>query len=226
MSEPPFDTLDFAILRNPEAQRENQRRLAAAVGFDPSRFYQARQVHGRAVVVATGEPAKMLEVEADAIVAEPSSGAAVAARVADCVPVLLADPKSGRVAAVHAGWPGVVARVVEAAASHLGTSELLAATGPSIGPCCFEVDADVEEKIVASADASIVARRAGKKAFLDLRKAIRIQLRALGVADASIDDVPGCAKCDIERFYSYRRDGDRSGRQLGVIVARSAGPHR
>jgi YfiH family protein len=218
VSAPPFDSLDFAILRNPEQQKENQRRLAAAVGFDVARLYQVRQVHGRNVVVAEGDPARMLEVEADAIVAEPGTGAAVAARVADCVSVLLADPKRGRVAAVHAGWPGVVARVVEAAVERIGTSDLLAATGPSIGPCCFEVDADVEQKIVGASDASIVVRREGVKAYLDLRRAVRIQLRALGMRDESIDDVPGCAKCDRDRFYSYRRDKDASGRQLGVIV--------
>jgi YfiH family protein len=223
VSAPPFDALDFAILRDRDAQKENQRRLAAAVGFDAARLYQARQVHGRTVVVAEGDPARMLHVEADAIVAEPGSDAAVAVRVADCVPVLFADPASGRVAAVHAGWPGVVARVVEAAVTRLGAPNgLLAATGPSIGPCCFEVDADVEEKIVSASDASIVGRRVGDKAYLDLRKAIRVQLRALGVHDASIDDVPGCAKCDGERFYSYRRDRDRSGRQVGVIVARAS----
>ncbi|MDB4936610.1 MAG: hypothetical protein JWP87_3582 [Labilithrix sp.] len=242
VSEAPYDTLDFAILRDPERLRENQRRLAATVGFDPSRLYQTRQVHGRTLVVAQGAPADLIDQEADALVAEPGSGDAVAVRVADCVPVLLADPQTGRVAAVHAGWRGVVADVVGAAVRYLGhhrsdgresssssreAGGFLAAIGPCIGPCCFEVGADVGETIARATSKSAIARRddARGKVFVDLRAAVRAQLRELGLSDASIEDVPdrtraGCTRCDAERFYSYRRDGDASGRLVGVIVAR------
>ncbi len=216
VSKPPFDALDFAILREPEARRENQRRLAAAVGFEASRLFQARQVHGREVVFAEGDPERMLDVEADAIVADAESGAAVAARVADCVPVLVGDAASGRVAAIHAGWRGVVRGAIEAALAKLSAGACVAAIGPCIGPCCFEVGADVAREI---GDAFVV-RREGEKAFVDLHAAVRAKLRAAGLQDASIDDVAGCTRCDAVRFYSYRRDGDRSGRQLGVIVAR------
>lgn len=238
----PYDSLDFAILREPSALRENQRRLAATVGFDPSRLYQAKQVHGRALLVAQGDPRAMLEQEADALVADPGSGAAVAVRVADCVPVLLADPVTGRVAAVHAGWRGIVADVLGTAVRHLGNNRsgghesssssreaggFLAAIGPCIGPCCFEVGADVGETIARATTAKVIARRdeARGKVYVDLRAAVRAQLRALGLSDNSIEDVPhrsrpGCTRCDAQRFYSYRRDGDASGRLVGVIVAR------
>ena len=226
----PYDSLDFAILREPEALRENQRRLAAAVGFDPARLYQAKQVHGASLLVAEGDPRAMLEKEADALVAHPGSGAAVAVRVADCVPVLLADPATGRVAAVHAGWRGVVADVIGAAVSRLKDEAgeasdargFLAAIGPSIGACCFEVGADVGETIVRATTSDAIARRddARGKVFVDLRAGVRAQLRALGLADDAIEDVPGCTRCDAARFYSYRRDGDASGRLVGVIVAR------
>lgn len=239
----PHDSLDFAILREPAALRENQRRLAASVGFDPERLYQAKQVHGRALLVAQGDPRVMLEQEADAIVGDPGSGAAVAVRVADCVPVLLADPVTGRVAAVHAGWRGVVADVVGTAVRRLAVDRsqrrestssssrdaggFLAAIGPCIGACCFEVGADVGESIARATTQSAIARRdeARGKVFVDLRAAVRAQLRALGLSDNSIEDVPhrsrpGCTRCDAQRFYSYRRDGDASGRLIGVIVAR------
>ncbi len=241
--ESPSDGLDFAILRDPERLRENQRRLAAAVGFDPARLYQAKQVHGRALLVAEGDPRAMLEQEADAIVAEPGSGAAAAIRIADCVPVLLADPMTGRVAAVHAGWRGVVADVVGTAVRRLAVDRrngreaassssrdaggFLAAIGPCIGACCFEVGADVGESIARVTTKKAIARRdeARGKVFVDLRAAVRAQLRALGLEDGSIEDVPhrsrpGCTRCDARRFYSYRRDGDSSGRLIGVIVAR------
>lgn len=229
VSAPPYDSLDFAILRDAAGLRENQRRLAAAVGFDPARLFQARQVHGRALLVARGEPADLVDQEADALVGEPGSGDAVAVRVADCVPVLLADPHAGRVAAVHAGWRGAVAGVVGEAVRHLErggeAKSLLAAIGPCIGPCCFEVSADVGESIARATSASAIERRdeARGKVFVDLRAAVRAQLLALGVA--KIEDVPSqknvqCTRCDARRFYSYRRDGDASGRLIAVIVPR------
>ena len=228
MSEPPFESLDFALLRDPARLRENQRRLASVVGFDASRLFQTRQVHGAALVVADGDPAGFVEQEADALVAEPRSGNAVAVRIADCVPVLLADPATGRVAAVHAGWRGVVAQVIGAAVARLGGGRgLVAAVGPSIGPCCFEVGTDVGETLALATTKEVVARRDDErgKAYVDLRRAVRAQLTALDLDDAAIDDVPsatreGCTRCDARRFYSYRRDGDASGRLLAVIAAR------
>ena len=236
VSEPPFDSLDFALLRDPARLWENQRRLAAAVGFDPSRLYQTQQVHGRVVVLAGGDPAAMLTREADALVAEPGSQNAVAVRVADCVPVLLAHRDSGRVAAVHAGWRGIVADVIGASVRQVGGDSrggggggerLLAAIGPCIGPCCFEVGADVGAKIARTTSDEVIARRddARGKVYVDLRAAVRVQLRALGLSDEAIDDVPdrtraGCTRCDAQRFYSHRRDGDSSGRLMAVIVAR------
>lgn len=222
VSEPPFDALDFALLRDPEKLRENQRRLAEAVGFDPSRLYQTKQVHGAVVLEAGGDRRAFEANEADAIVAEPGTGRAVAVRVADCVPVLLADTASGKVAAVHAGWRGVVAEVIGASLRGMDPSNTIAAIGPSIGPCCFEVGADVGHTIASKTLPTAIARRdeARGKVYVDLRRGIRAQLVALGLADDAIEDVEGCTRCDATRFYSYRRDGDASGRLLGVIVAR------
>jgi polyphenol oxidase len=238
VSPAPYDTLDFAVLRDAALLRENQARLARAVGFEPNALHQAMQVHGATLITVGGDPKATLALDADALVAEPGTGHAVAVRVADCVPVLVADPASGRVAAVHAGWRGVEAAVVPAAVRHLAgatnagpSSRFVAAIGPCIGPCCFEVGADVGERIAKAANADVIDRRvpgaagASDKVFVDLRRAVRAQLRALGLADDGIEDVPsrgqeGCTRCDAVRFYSYRRDGDASGRLVGVIVAR------
>jgi len=209
---------DFATLRDPVRLRANQDELARAVGFDRARLFQTKQVHGRAVATAAGDPATLLREEADAIVGEAGSEAAVAVRVADCVPVLLVDRSTRRVAAVHAGWRGVEARIVPAAVERItpGAGDVrgvVAAIGPSIGPCCFEVGQDVAERI------GHVVRRVGDKAFVDLRAAVRAQLVALGVDDGAVDDVAGCTRCEAERFFSYRREGDASGRLVGVVVA-------
>jgi len=187
-------------------------------------------VHGARWLKAGGDPKATLAEEADALIADPGTSHAVAIRVADCVPVLLADPKTGRVAAIHAGWRGIEAGVIGAtleAMTAASASDLIAAIGPCIGPCCFEVGKDVAARIARVSSPDVITREAeteaGEKSFVDLRRAARTQLRALGVT--SVDDVPsrdrdGCTRCNAREFYSYRRDGDNSGRLIAVIVAR------
>jgi polyphenol oxidase len=181
---------------------------------------QVKQVHGARAALAVEAAGQ----EADALVAIGSgvpgervaggSGVAVGVRVADCVPVLVADLASGSVAAIHAGWRGVAGGVVRAGIELLGGRDCVAAIGPCIGACCFEVGRDVAERI------GFVVREAGDKAHVDLRAAVRSQLRALGLDDAAIDDVAGCTRHEPERFHSFRRDGAHSGRMLAAIAAR------
>jgi hypothetical protein len=168
---------------------------------------QLKQVHGARAVLSDEAAGQ----EGDALVSRPWDGA-VGVRVADCVPVLVADPESGSVAAIHAGWRGVVGGVLRAGVELLGGRQLVAAIGPCIGACCFEVGRDVGEQI------GFVVREEGDKAYVDLRAAVRSQLRALGLAEGSIEDVAGCTKHEPERFHSYRRDGANSGRMLAAIA--------
>lgn len=200
---------------------ENHKRLAAAVGFAPERLFERSQVHGAAVydVREGDDPARVREGQSDALIAR-TKGYAVGVRVADCVPVLLADTKSGAVAAVHAGWRGVVSNVVGAAIDALrcDSEHLLAAIGPSIGPCCFEVGDEVASQIAESAGDGLVLRRAPKKPHVDLWRAVELQLYRKGVR--TIDTLGMCTMCDREQWFSFRRDGAKSGRMLGVIVAR------
>jgi YfiH family protein len=207
---------------------ENVRRVASVVGFDPGALYQTTQVHGAKVARAGGDREATLAEEADAIVAFPSTdphmpALAVGVRVADCVPVLVGDAHTGAVVAIHAGWRGLVSGVVAAGVGALRATErskLVAAIGPSIGPCCFEVGADVAGKIaIACGDGDVVVREDAerRKAFVDLRRAIRVELRREGLSDANIEDVGGCTRCDPDQFFSFRRDGEKSGRHLAVI---------
>jgi YfiH family protein len=183
--------------------------LLAALGAP--RVIQVKQVHGAHAVRAEEAAGQ----EGDAVVAR-TPGTAVGVRVADCVPVLVADPASGAVAAIHAGWRGVEAGVIASGVRLLGGNGLVAAIGPCIGPCCFEVGKDVAARL------GFVVREAGDKAYVDLRGAVRAQLRALGLADERIDDVPGCTRHAPERFHSFRRDGANSGRMLASIASRRA----
>ena len=215
---------------DPDAVRENLRLFSAAIDIDASRLYQIGQVHGSAVreVRPADDREALVREEGDALVARDPS-IAIGIRVADCVPILLLDERSGHVAAVHAGWRGVVSSVISAAlvalAEHAVRPAIVAAIGPCIGVCCFEVGRDVADLIEESApgEPSIVQARPGAAPHVDLRLAVRRQLLALGVEPARIDDVPGCTHCDDARFFSYRRDGARSGRHIAAIAPSARG---
>jgi len=227
VSEGPFSTLNLAFGPGdrPEAVTENLARFARALEIEVERIFQTSQVHGAAVreIVPSDVRSAVLHDEADALVAR-DAGVAVGVRVADCVPVLLFHEDSKQVAAVHAGWRGVVGSVVGSAIAALArqgnSRSIAAAIGPCIGPCCFEVG---EEVVSAIEDAvpgdSELVKRDRAKPHVDLRRAVRAQLVSLGVEDARIEDVAGCTRCDAERFFSFRRDGARSGRHLAVIRA-------
>jgi YfiH family protein len=195
-----------------------------------ARLFLASQVHGRAVVVVSGvaDHHEIRRREADAVVATEAQ-VACGTRVADCAPVLLADPETGAVAAVHSGWRGTVQGVVAAAVDALGghsvAPRLVAAVGPLIEVCCFEVGPDVADEIASSSPlGNVVVDRSRSRPHVDLRRVIVAQIRALGVED--IDEVRGCTRCDAVRFHSFRRDGAASGRLLAAIVARGPGGAR
>lgn len=233
----PFGPLNAAatatVPDDPECVRENLARMAAALGVAPSHLYFLTQVHGRDVRVLRGdEVAEHVRLTRGDITASAAPHVACAVRTADCVPVLVADRRSGAVAAVHAGWRGVECGAVlaglEAVAALAGsTPDFVAAVGPHIERCCFEVGADVARALAKASPAGERAvtwhdreAKAGA-AHVDLRLALRAQLEAAGVAASAIDDVRGCTVCDAERFHSFRRDATRSGRLLSAIVARA-----
>jgi len=200
---------------------ENRRRVLAASRAEV--MYFVRQVHGATVVrVRAGELASdVARREGDAI-CSTTAGLAVAVFVADCVPALIADPRTGAFAAVHAGWRGTLAGVLGATVAALGElgsrpADLRVALGPAIGACCFEVGADVADRFTAFA--GVVRHAPGRAPTVDLRQALRQQLAAAGVPPAAIDASPACTSCDpAGRFFSYRRDRGQTGQHLGFIA--------
>jgi YfiH family protein len=206
---------------------ENRRRLLVASGAASLHF--ASQVHGARVVrVGAGqEPRATAAEQADAVCTGEAS-VAVGVFVADCVPLLIADPRSGACAAVHAGWRGTVADVAGATVAALAgwfgarPADLRVAMGPSIGPCCFEVGPEVAEAFVRVLPdaAGVVVPRPLAKPHVDLRLANRRLLERAGVPSAQIDADAPCTRCDpADRFYSFRRDGASTG-QLAAVIAR------
>ena len=200
---------------DPENVRENLRRFAAAVGFEPARLVTARQVHGVEVVAAKTVTE---ETEADAVWTRRGSGVIVGVRTADCVPVLLVDGEAGLCAAVHSGWRGTAANISGAAVTTLRREGarpggLRAAIGP-----CIEVEAfEVGEEVAEAFAPAFVRRDLGPKPHVDLRACVRAQLRYAGLRDEDVVDVGGCTHAQPARHFSYRRDGSGIGQQLSVI---------
>ncbi len=166
-----------------------------------------RQVHG-AAVVPPDHPAPV--PEADAWAGAPEPGVLLGVRTADCVPVIAVHPPTRRVAVIHAGWRGTAAGVVSAAVGALGVppGELLAAVGPAIGACCYEVG----EEVVEALGRGPWARRRGERWFVDLRRRVTAELAGLGVPPPRIEWVGGCTGCS-GAFFSHRARGE-AGRML------------
>ncbi|MBW2453997.1 MAG: peptidoglycan editing factor PgeF [Deltaproteobacteria bacterium] len=229
VSQPPFESLNFSTAAgdDPAAVGENLARAAAEIGVQPDRVYYLSQVHGcdhRVLTGAEDREAVLLEQGDITLSAVPEVACAV--RAADCAAVLLADRSTGSVAAVHSGWRGTEARVVQVGVEALraligGPGDLVAAVGPHIERCCFEVGPDVAKRLAAASDCGqAVVDWSPSRPKVDLRRIIEAQLRSMGVA--AVDHVAGCTMCDPLRFHSYRRDGPRSGRMLGAILVRPA----
>ena len=229
VSQGAYKSLNFSFVVGDvvERVRENFARAAAALGVAPSRVYCLAQVHGASVCeLGSGENwEKLLDTPGDALVGRHPD-LACCVRIADCVPVLIASHASGAAAAVHAGWRGTVAQVVDAAVARLratGTDEadLVAAIGPHISQDAFEVSEQVAAELEAASPALGVAlRRHGCRPRVSLRQIIRAQLHRAGLDPGAIDDVRGCTVRQPELFFSHRRDGRFSGRHLAAIVPR------
>jgi len=200
---------------DPAAVAANRDRLARAIGLGQERLAWMEQVHGGRVAVVDG-PRTDPVPGTDALVTA-SPGLALAVLVADCVPVLLADPGAGVVAAVHAGRSGAGAGVVPSAvramgglgARPAGTDALL---GPAVCGACYEVPAELRDEVEARLPGSATTTRRGTPG-LDLRTGLAGQLASLGVLRVVAD--PRCTAEDPELF-SHRRDGV-TGRQAGVV---------
>lgn len=204
--------------------------LRAAIGLGTRPLVTVHQVHGDHLVVVRGseQAAEVSESEADGLLTD-SGEVAVAVRTADCLPVLLFDPVRGAVAAVHSGWRGTVQRItgkaVQRMAAEFGTDprDILAAIGPGAGPCCYEVDEPVLQRVEEAYPgvAPTFSTPQGRgRALLDLKAAVRWDLKETGVRDENVTDVNQCTVCQPEWFFSYRREGRNAGRLTALIGLR------
>jgi polyphenol oxidase len=243
--------LSFTDWDNRENVVENRKRFVAALGAPNATqemtLAPLKQIHSDVTCHFGAAPTE--PVPADASITN-HAGLLLGVQTADCVPILLADPKNRAVAAVHAGWRGTLARIAAKTIGqmqmHFGTapSDLLAAIGPSIGGCCYEVGTEVATQFTSQfADAAdwFDELRTGdepnplqwmnmmppghqpppKNVLLDLRKANRAQLLAAGLRDANIFVSELCTACRRDLLFSYRKEGAGTGRMLSAIGRRS-----
>lgn len=217
-SGPPFDALNLggSVGDDPALVARNWALLERETELG---FARVRQVHGARAV--RGDAPGPAAEEADVVVSR-TAGVAACVSVADCVPVLLADPETGAVAAVHAGWRGTLARAAAVGVRALGAEagapprRLLASIGPSIGPCCYEVSPDLAARFGAELGPEVVRR--GGRPRLDLWAANVAVLRAAGLEPARVELLGRCTSCERDLFFSHRRDAGRTGRQMAFIA--------
>ena len=191
--------------------RENRLRLARALDRTPEGFLIGYQVHGAAVL--NRDTAPVPNPYPDPGPSPPSAdgqattGPALTplVQVADCLPVAVAGDRG--VAMLHCGWRGLAAGIVERGVGEVGA--VAAAVGPGIGPCCYEVGPEVLEAFAPLGE-GIAADR-----MLDLPEVVRRLLERAGVAEVEVSGL--CTRCENDLFFSHRRDGERSGRQAGLV---------
>lgn len=207
------------IGRGPRRKRSE---LAHQVGDDGLALASLEQKHTAVCHVVTDDS---IVPVGDALWTD-CKGLALSVVTADCVPLLLAG--SDGIAAVHAGWRGVVAGVVASALGQFRESpaNLQAWIGPAIGPCCYEVGRDVAAEVSSASSPVVVSWPRGhvRRPHLDLALAVAVQLERLGVT--SIERVPDCTRCREHLLWSYRREGPGKGRNLALIWRRKDPPSR
>ena len=238
--------LGFAEWDTKENVLENRRRFQSALGAKDLTLVSLKQIHSDVVHLFQDSPAEPCRGDA---AATNRPGLLLAVQTADCVPILLADPKKRAVAAVHAGWRGTLQRIVVKAIGKMQMqfgskpADLLAAIGPSIGGCCYEVGTEVASEFrsqFSNASDWFDELRTGdepnplqwlnmappghqpptKNVLLDLRKANRAQLLDAGLLAQNIGVSGLCTACRRDLLFSYRKERGATGRLLSVIGIR------
>lgn len=195
------------------------RRFAVVLGFPEIPIVRATQVHGiTAARVRNAPPGRTVEdAGACDILVTPLSSVALVVQTADCVPIVLAGARS--IGVIHAGWRGAASNAAAAGVAALAEpgarpSTLHAFLGPSIRACCYEVGSEVAERF----DGRFVRRSPNGRFHLDLAAVALSQLESAGVSPRNVSTHPGCTRCGGEKFASYRRDGEASGRMIALAA--------
>lgn len=234
ISRAPYDSMNCGLHvgDDNEAVVRNRKNLSLLLNFPFEGWTCADQVHGNQVtIVASGEKGRGREILADAI--EASDGLITADRnvllasfYADCVPLFVMDPNKKVIGMAHAGWKGTAAiisqKIVEAMTERYGSNpqDLRVAIGPSIGPCCYEVDDRVVDQIskqLVRKQADWLVGKGQGKYQLDLKLVNYYMFIQAGILPAHILQSSWCTSCRNDMFFSYRADGGHTGRMAAFL---------
>lgn len=218
-SQAPYESLNLGLHvgDNPETVLKNRQAVLDKIAPRGLKWFSANQVHGTTTFLVTAENAQIVP-DADILVCrEP--GFCLAVMVADCVPVILADPLAKIYAVAHCGWRGTVAhgaaKAVREMVKHGATPENIhAAVGPAIGPCCFTTGGDVREQMEKAYPTLT------KEYFypnINLQKLCLEDLKNCGLDDSHLTYSPLCTKCNPDLLFSYRHNST-NGRFIGYIA--------
>lgn len=232
VSEGMWESLNLGISRgdDPDHVRENYRRFLAAIGARGNSIAACSQVHGAVVRNITSadvvtDPYDKTAAEADGLITA-IPGVILTIYTADCIPVLLYDPRRRVAAALHAGWRGTAAGIVTVAvgqmASVYGTdpADILAAIGPGIGPDCFETHEDVPNALTAAMAMNVlpfIRLKENGKFAVDLKSINARRLELAGVLPDHIAVCDDCTCCLEEKYWSHRRQGTQRGSMASMI---------
>jgi polyphenol oxidase len=217
--------LSDASWDSPERVRENQRRFLSAVQLETASIITLNQVHSNQVHIVKHGCGLWNPLEGDALITR-AENVALAIKVGDCLPVLIADPAHAAVAAVHSGWRGTLSGILPHTIREMQRvfdshpSELHIAIGPGIRSCCFEVGPEVACRFDEEFPRAHLAKPMDthpEKYLLDLSRALEIQLDHAGVPLENCHDLGACTCCNTKDFFSYRAEGTASGRMMAVI---------
>lgn len=214
---------------DPGNVEQNYKILADALGFDLQKLVLTRQIHSDIVRRVTKADAAGIDhhnyPECDALITcDP--GTALMVFTADCTPILLHDPVTGAVGAVHAGWRGTAAdiagKTVRAMVQSFGCDpkDIRAAIGPNIGQCCFATDVEVPHALIDTYGKAALAyiRQENRKYYPDLKAINALSLREAGVINMDVST--DCTMCRHDRFWSHRITGGNRGSQGAIIVCK------
>jgi len=227
----PFASLNVSARRGdrPENVRRNREIIAGTFGFPAERLILTHQVHGDDLHILTekGFPAPETVPECDGFITD-RPGLVLCIKTADCVPVLLFDGKKKIVSAIHAGWRGtalgIAGKAVRIFKERFSSDpeDLWAAIGPAIGACCYEVDGKVRSEFAdrGRAESPFAPSLKKDRWMLNLGAANRLQLEAAGIPPGQVTSADLCTSCCRNTFFSHRREGDVTGRQLNFIMIR------
>lgn len=223
-------TMNFGTKRRDTIEniRENYRRICRAAGFPEDGLAVSRQVHGTVIQEVTDDDIGhgvfdgRESIEADGLMTD-RRGVALVKHSADCVPVYILDTGTPAIAMVHAGWRGTVERIAAEALRRMaevyGTNpqDCLAAIGPSIGPCCFEVGADVAEQFEKRFPGQGIVNIREGGLYVDLWRCNCLALTEAGVPEGNVAVSQLCTACDIKTFFSHRREKGKTGVMAGIL---------